>query len=210
MLLQHLQRHEQLAPRGIPRQRRHHLGHALRQSGVAREMFDPVGPAPGDPGAERKQRRRGIVDIAFQRRHGRHRIVVEIELMLVDQARQPLDRQVPVLDHKPQLGRNRIALDAAMAGAREHVGPPLQAHFAGQRLAHLLAHAGNLDIEGIQCQQRAAQAGRHEQGGCVTGKIVGPHQLSAEFGGTLVAVCDAHGTAISAAATRRRSPIMML
>ncbi len=38
----------------------------------------------------------GIVDVAFQRRHGRHRIVVEIELMLVDQPRQPLDRQAAV------------------------------------------------------------------------------------------------------------------
>ena len=85
-----------------------------------------------------------------------------------------------------QFGRNRIALDAAVAGAGEHVGPPLQPHFAGQRLAHLLAHAGNLDIEGVERQQRAALLGRHEQRGGVAGKIVGAHQLGAEFGGRLV------------------------
>ena len=36
-----------------------------------------------------------------------------------------------------------------MAGARQHVGPPLQAHFARQRLAYLLAHAGNLDNKSL-------------------------------------------------------------
>ena len=45
-----------------------------------------------------------------------------------------------------------------MAGARQHVAPPLQADFAGQRLADLLADARDLDIEGIQRQQRAALA----------------------------------------------------
>ena len=66
------------------------------------------GLPPGNPGAERKQRRRGIVDVAFQRRHGRHRIVVEIELMLVDQPRQPLDRQTAV--------RGSPALSSAATG----------------------------------------------------------------------------------------------
>ena len=40
VLLQQLQRHEQLAPRGIPRQRRDHLHHALGQAGMAREVID--------------------------------------------------------------------------------------------------------------------------------------------------------------------------
>ncbi len=39
---------------------------------------------------------------------------------------------------------------------------------------------------------------------------MGPHQLGAEAGGRLTVVRAVHGTAISAAATRRRSPIMML
>ncbi len=122
---------------------------------MAREVLDLGGLAATDPGAERKQRAGGIVDVAFQRRHGRHRIVVEIELVLVDQPRQPLDRQTAAADRQHQFGRHRVALDAAMAGARQHVGPPLQAHFAGQRLAYLLAYPRNLDIEGVDRQQRA-------------------------------------------------------
>ena len=43
VLLQQLQRHEQLAPRGIPRQRRDHLRDALREAGMAREMLDLIG-----------------------------------------------------------------------------------------------------------------------------------------------------------------------
>ena len=101
--------------------------------------------------------------------------------MLIDQARQPLDRQPPVPDRQQQFGRDRIALDPAMAGARQHVGPPLQAHFARQRLADLFAHPGNLDIEGVERQQRAALVRRHEQRGGVAGKIMGAHQVGAEI-----------------------------
>ncbi len=97
-----------------------------------------------------------------------------------------------------------------MAGACEHVGPPLQAHFARQRLADLEAHPGNLDIESVDRQQRAALRRRHEQRGCVAREIVATNQLGTEAGGILVGRSLAHGTAISAAATRRRSPIMML
>ena len=43
VLLQQLQRHEQLPPRGVERQRRDHLRDALRQAGVAREVIDLVG-----------------------------------------------------------------------------------------------------------------------------------------------------------------------
>ena len=39
VLLQQLQRHEQLAPRRIPRQSRDHLHQALGETGVAREMI---------------------------------------------------------------------------------------------------------------------------------------------------------------------------
>jgi len=47
--LQQLLRHEQLTPRGIPRQCRYHLRHALGQSGVTREMLDLFGRARSDP-----------------------------------------------------------------------------------------------------------------------------------------------------------------
>ena len=58
--------------------------------------------------------------------------------MLVDQARQPLERQARIPDRQQQFRRDRITLDPAMAGSRQHIHPPLQAHFAGQRLAHLV------------------------------------------------------------------------
>ena len=134
---------------------------------------------------QRKQRRRGVVDVAFERRHRRHRVVVEIELVLVDQARQRIDRQAVVADHLQQFGRDRIAFDAAMARAGQHVGPPLQPHLAGQRLADLLAHARNLDIEGVDREQRAALGRRHEQRRCVADEIMGAHQIGAEAGGVL-------------------------
>src|SRR5437868_8514928 len=96
-----------------------------------------------------------------------------------------------------------------MVDAREHIGPPMQADFAGQRLAYLLAHPGNLGIESIQREQRATQIRWHKQRGSVADKIMGAHQIGAEAFGA-AGVRTAHGTAIKAAATRRRSPIMML
>src|SRR5215216_5735678 len=84
---------------------------------MAREMVDHGRRRYRDPCAEREQRRRGVGDIAFQRRHRRHRIVVEVELMLLDQPRQRLDRQAELGDRLQEFGGDRIALDAAMAGA---------------------------------------------------------------------------------------------
>ena len=69
--------------------------------------------------------------------------------MLIDQPRQRLDRQAVRPDRPQQFGGDGIAFDAAMPRSREHVGPPLQADFAGQRLADLLAHPRYLDIEGV-------------------------------------------------------------
>src|SRR5262249_28918144 len=105
-----------------------------------------------------------------------------------------------------QLGGNRIALDAAMACAQQHIRPPLQADLAGQGLADLLANAAHLGIEGIQRQQRAALLDRCKQGRGIASEIVVAHEVRTKF----TRVLDAHGTATSAAATRRRSPIMML
>jgi len=49
VLLQQLQRQEQLAPRRILRQRRNHLHHPVCEAGVAREMLDLVGLPAGNP-----------------------------------------------------------------------------------------------------------------------------------------------------------------
>ncbi len=51
----------------------------------------------------------------------------------------------------------------ARALARKHLAPPLQPDFARHRLARQLAHARNLDVEGIERKQRAAMLCRREQ-----------------------------------------------
>ena len=131
--------------------------------------------------------------------------------MLLDQARQHLDRQIPCPDRPHQLGGDRIAFGAAMGVAGEHVAPPLQPDFAGQGLRDLVAHPRDLDVESIEREQRAANIGGHENRRGIAGGIMTAHQIGAERGRVLV-VGDrlGHGTAISAAATRRRSPSMML
>src|SRR3954449_7504246 len=130
--------------------------------------------------------------------------------MLVGEQRQRLDRQVESTDGAEKLRRYRIALGAAMNLARQHVGPPLQADFTGQGLTYLVADADDLDIEGIERQQRAALGSRREQGRGIARKIVAAHEVSTERSRIRRRRGATHGTAISAAATRRRSPIMML
>ncbi len=63
--------------------------------------------------------------------------------------------------------------------AAQHVAPPLQADFAGQRLARHLAHARHLDVEGIERMQRAAMFRRREQRGEKAVAIGRPDQLGA-------------------------------
>ena len=72
--------------------------------------------------------------------------------MLLDQSRQPIERQLPIVDRELKLGGHRVAFDTAVTGTSEHVGPPLQAHLAWQRLAHHLPYPRNLDIEGVDRQ----------------------------------------------------------
>ena len=97
-----------------------------------------------------------------------------------------------------------------MAAAFQHVAPPLQADFAGHRLANVLAHMRNLGIEGKQSEQRASLSGRDEQCRRITLEVTQPDLVRAELRRNVRRRGLAHGTAISAAATRRRSPIMML
>ena len=59
-------------------------------------------------------------------------------------------------------------------------------------------------------EQRAALLRRHEQCRGIAREVMQPHLGGAEVRRVAVRCGAAHGTAISAAATRRRSPIMML
>src|ERR1700688_3009720 len=102
---------------------------------MPRQMLDLTRRRPHHRRCQRKQGRRSVVDVTFKRGHGRHRIVVEIELMLLDQAREPLHWQSIAADGQQQFGCNWISLDAAVSAATEHVAPPLQAYLAWKRLA---------------------------------------------------------------------------
>ncbi len=62
--------------------------------------------------------------------------------MRLDQPHQVVDRQTECPDGIEHLGGHRMALDLAVPGAGQCVDPPLQADFAGQRLADVIAHAG--------------------------------------------------------------------
>src|SRR5271168_2509098 len=92
----------------------------------------------------------------------------------------------------------------------EHVLPPLQPDLARERLAHLGMDPTDLDIKGVQRQQRAPLRWRYEQRGSVACEVVSAHKLGTMASCAPVVRRSVHGTAISAAATRRRSPIMML
>jgi hypothetical protein len=59
-----------------------------------------------------------------------------------------------------------VAGDVACAGSVERIAPPLETNFAKLRLAHLLADAGKLDIEGVEGKQMlAAGSGCEQRGG---------------------------------------------
>src|SRR5262249_54548408 len=90
----------------------------------------------------------------------------------------------------------------------QKVTPPLQTNFTGERLTDLLADARDLEIERIHGQQRTPQSRCHEQRSGIALEIGTAHQSGAMNCSLLAGA--AHGTAIRPAATRRRSPIMML
>lgn len=95
---QQLLRQEQLPVRRVARQICNHLRDALGEPGMPCDMLGRLRRQRHDPRREGKQCRTGRVQITLQSRHGRHRIVVEIELMLVGEQRQRLDRQVEITD----------------------------------------------------------------------------------------------------------------
>src|SRR4051812_1188892 len=101
-------------------------------------------------------------------------------MVRIDQAEKRRHRQIMRGDHALQFRRDRIAFDAAMADAFQHVGPPLQTDFAWQRLAYLVTDPRNLDVEGIQSHYCAALSWLEEQGGGVAVEVVRAHDLGTE------------------------------
>ena len=131
--------------------------------------------------------------------------------MRIDQAHETLDRKGVLRDGAQQFSSNRIGFRLAARSlplAGQYIAPPLQADFAGQRLADMIAHMGDFGIERRQREPAAPHIRRDEQACGIGPKILRAHEIGAER--SRIAAHAAHGTAINAAATRRRSPSMML
>jgi hypothetical protein len=111
------------------------------------------------------QGRRRLQGVAFEIRHARHRLVVEIERTRVDQVEQNPRRQPVAHRHVAERRRDRIGIDVTPAGAAQRVTPPLQPDLARHRFAGELPCARHLEIEGIDRVERAAIFLRREQRG---------------------------------------------
>ena len=183
MALQQLHRHEQLTPRRIQRQRRHHLRDALGKAGMAREVFDLVGCFAANSGRPAKTTptrcRRCSLPAPPWSASGRCR----------DRTGAPRSGATAA---RPAGAHSRIAnCNSAATGlpstppcafARQHVGPPLQPHLARQCLTDMEADPRNLDIEGIERQERPALVGGDEQRRGVADEVVAADEVGAKCG----------------------------
>ena len=87
-------------------------------------------------------RRRRLAAITFEVASRRHRVVVEIEDPRIEIVLERLARQAVAIDRLEQGFGDRMPCPGACVLRRDHVAPPLQADFAGQRLADAVAYAG--------------------------------------------------------------------
>ena len=87
---------------------------------------------------------------------GRHRLVVEIEGMRIDDADETIRRDGVCSSARHQRRRHRVRRRLTIALAGQHLAPPLQSDFARHRLARHFAHARDLDVESIKRKQRIA------------------------------------------------------
>jgi hypothetical protein len=62
-----------------------------------------------------------------------------------------------------------------LVDARDGLAPPLQANLAQHRLAHGLAHLGDLVVERVEREQALARGRRREQPGEIAVVVPAPH-----------------------------------
>jgi hypothetical protein len=179
MPIEQFERHIKLPPRGVQRERAKEAGNRVGNSGGICDRLRHLPFATEDLCRKREQRRGCLACIGFEIGEPRHRVVVEIEATGVEQSRQRRRREPMAFDHREKRGRHRVGGCLFGPSAVDHFAPPLQADFAGQRLARHLAHARHLDVEGIERVQRRAIFRRREQGTEKTVAIGGPDQLGA-------------------------------
>ena len=207
---QQLQRHEQLPPRRIDRQCRDHARKTLGQACVARQMIGCLGLPPHDADAERVQRRRRVVG----------RRLPAPPCSASDRCRD----RTGVHRSGATAARSADRASGSPAAIRRRPDCPRCRHAPRPRSISVhhcrrispgngwLTCSRTRDISTLKAYSASSARRLSALTNSVRGvafEIVGAHQIGAEGRGILVRP-RAHGTAISAAATRRRSPIMML
>ena len=135
-----------------------------------------IGAVREDEARESDQARRGLAAIALEVVQARHRIVVEIEDPGIDQVDQRLPRQAELDDGVVERRRHGIGPHIAPRLALQGVAPPLQADLADDRLAHGLANAGDLEVEGIEREEMRPLVGRREEARPVAIRIGVAHE----------------------------------
>ena len=138
MALQHLERNEQLAARGMDGKRQSSPAIAWARPAWRRARRCSGARAPSRicaASAIRLHEAPSAIGLELGER--RHRLVVEIEAARIDQRREPLRRQPVAGDGRGQRRRDRMGRDLAAPVAAEHIAPPLQPDLArhGSRMA---------------------------------------------------------------------------
>ena len=167
-----------------------------------------------DPRRHLEQRGLRFARVSFECRERRHRIIVKIERICLDEIEQRRDRQTEARHGIEQRCRDRIRGRLALPFAVEGVAPPLETDFARHRLARAVAYARDLTAECIEGEQRTAFVRRRKQSR-EKAIFVSPADQRLAIAMVLVhrrkvAKRRAQSTAIRAAPTRRRSPNRML
>ena len=134
----------------MARQGAHEPGQRIGDAGVAGDLGRAGILAAGkhDRG-ELDQRGRRVAGIAFEVVQARHRVVVEIEDARLEEIVEGAERQPELGDRFGERARDRMAA----AIATERVAPPLQADLAERRLAHAVADARDLGVEGVEREE---------------------------------------------------------
>ncbi len=83
------------------------------------------------------------------------------------------------LDGGKERRRDRVGARLPVPLAIDDVAPPLQADFTGQSLARHVADTPHLDVERVECVQRAALIRRRKQRGDEAVAIRGADKLGA-------------------------------
>ncbi|MNY28881.1 hypothetical protein D3C86_1628850 [compost metagenome] len=201
----------------MQRHKQQHAGHGLRDARMTCPFRAGCGVFSGKhETCKLDQSGCGFASITFQRIAILEQVVIEIEDPRLDHVGQNRARQTILFDRCQKRCSHRVGLAVTVRIAIDKVAPPLHAHFAGQRLTHGIADAGDFGVEGIERGKGIAPVGRRQKAGKITVTIGIAQRREAD----VEIFCGCHGspretscqpsTAISAAATARDSESMIL